>query len=87
MDTGRNRRTDWERVVYSNILHKMRGGELDFPAWCLMESEPGGETGCPEDIDRAILDIQARLCELRREMASELAELQAENWAAIIEGD
>ena len=89
MDTGRNK--DWERVVFDNLWHDMRGAKakhgLEFPAWCLMEVEPGDETGCAEDIDRAILDIQARLCELRREMASELAELQAENWAAIIEGD
>ena len=87
MDAGRNKRADWERVVFDNLWHDMRGGKLDFPAWCLMEVEPGDDTGCAEDIDRAILDLQARLCELRREMASELAELQALNWEAITEGD
>tara|TARA_R100000234_G_scaffold104364_1_gene74147 strand:+ start:336 stop:644 length:309 start_codon:yes stop_codon:yes gene_type:complete len=83
----RNKRADWVKVVFDNLWHDMRGGKLDFPAWCLMEVEPGDDTGCAEDIDRAILDIQARLCELRRKMASELAELQAENWDAIITGD
>ena len=87
MYAERNKRADWEKVVYKNLWHDMRGGKLDFPAWCLMESEPGDDTGCAEDIDRAILDLRARLCELRREMASELAELQALHWDARTEGD
>ena len=63
-------RANWERVVYDNVWHNMRGAGIEFPGWCGLE-------GSAEDIEKAILDIQARLCALRDSMPKALAELQA----------
>jgi len=72
--------SSWEKVVYNNIWHNMRGlDEVEFPGWC-------GTEGSVEDIEKAILDIQARLCALRDSMPKALAELQELELQAITEG-